>query len=134
MSESSAEHNLRLICEAIAESAKRMGIYNGEAPLDGPQFVMLLADMTNAFCAERTLRNAYVEHMERTLMETDHRTGTPIDDWVKKQSDQYDDDEAKEAAFNALTFPPGVDLNAIKAGFDEGWHAARHIRNGDERT
>lgn len=36
-----------LLAQAIADAGKAAGIYNGEAPLDGPALLMLLDDMAN---------------------------------------------------------------------------------------
>lgn len=37
-----------LLCKEIAEAAKRLGLYNGEVALDGPQILMFLKEIETA--------------------------------------------------------------------------------------
>lgn len=43
-----AHDHTEKLAQAIADAAKRAGIYNGEVPLTGPQLLMLLDDLVSS--------------------------------------------------------------------------------------
>lgn len=56
-----------LLAEAIADAAKKAGIYNGEVPLTGPHLLMLADDLAEVILSMESNLDIKAEFIDKTL-------------------------------------------------------------------